>query len=250
MASIDTMKNTTVLYRSSCPTRRSQRVQRGWYRSDVETSQPALSAAILTGGRASRMGGVRKGTLEIDGQRIIDRQLAVLRPITPSIFMVSSATGETDADADGGLPTVRDRVADCGALGGIYTAIEASPSDRTLVLACDLPFLSAALITHMAGLDADLVIPRGERGYEPLCAIYARACADPIRRRLEHGELAASALPAGLTSEGLRVVEIGPEKLAAYDADGLLFVNVNTPHDYERARELQGRHRIMDELGR
>jgi GTP:adenosylcobinamide-phosphate guanylyltransferase len=39
--------------------------------------------------------------------------------------------------------------------------------------------------------------------------------------------------------------------LAAYDAEGLLFVNVNTPHDYERARELQEkRHRIMDELGR
>jgi molybdenum cofactor guanylyltransferase len=214
----------------------------------VVTARPALSAAILTGGRASRMGGVRKGTLEIDGQRIIDRQLSVLRPIASSIFVVSSATAETDAEAD--VPIVRDRVADCGALGGIYTAIGASPSDRTLVLACDLPFLSAAFITHMAGLDADLVIPRGERGYEPLCAIYARACADPIRRRLEHGELAASALPAGLTSEGLRVVEIGPEKLAAYDADGLLFVNVNTPHDYERARELQGRHRIMDELGR
>ncbi len=192
------------------------------------------------------MGGVRKGTLTIDGQRIIDRQLAVLRDITSSIFVVSSATGDADAD----VPIVRDRVPDCGVLGGIYTAIESSPSVRTLVLACDLPFVRADFIRHMAGIEADLVIPRTTRGFEPLCAIYGRACAEPIRRRLEGNALAASALPEGLTADGLKVVEIGPEMLAAYDADGLLFVNVNTPHDYERARELQERHRIMDELGR
>jgi molybdenum cofactor guanylyltransferase len=212
----------------------------------VETARPAVSAAILIGGRASRMGGVRKGTLTIDGQRIIDRQLAVLRDITSSIFVVSSATGEADAD----VPIVRDRVPDGGVLGGIYTAIESSPSVRTLVLACDLPFVRADFIRHMADIEADLVIPRTTRGFEPLCAIYGRACAEPIRRRLEGNALAASALPEGLTADGLKVVEIGPEMLAAYDADGLLFVNVNTPHDYERARELQERHRIMDELGR
>ena len=48
---------------------------------------------------------------------------------------------------------------------------------------------------------------------------------------------------------------MGPETLAAYDPDGLLFVNVNTPHDYERAKEVleerskTSRDRIMDELG-
>jgi molybdenum cofactor guanylyltransferase len=190
-----------------------------------------VSAAILTGGRASRMGGVRKGTLTIDGVRIIDRQLAVLREITSSIFVVSSATGDADAD----LPIVRDRFPDCGALGGIYTAIVSSPTDRTLVLACDLPFLSAPLIAHMASITADLVIPRGERGYEPLHAIYARACAEPIRQRIERGELAASVLP-----EQVKVVEIGPDELAAYDGDGRLFANVNTPHDYERAKRSAG----------
>ena len=205
------------------------------------TARPALSVAILTGGRASRMGGVRKGSLVIDGIAIIDRQLAVLREITPSIFVVSSAMGAADAD----LPIVRDRMPDCGALGGIYTAIVSSPAERTLVLACDLPFLNPALIEHMAGIDADVVIPRGARGYEPLHAIYSRACAEPIRQRIERGDLAASVLP-----KNLRVVEIGPEELAAYDGEGLLFVNVNTPHDYERAKELQGRDRIMDELGR
>ena len=107
-----------------------------------------------------------------------------------------------------------------------------------------------ALLEHMAGIDADLVIPRTARGYEPLCAVYSRACAASIRERLTRGELEASRLP-----EGVRVAEVGPETLAAYDPDGLLFVNVNTPHDYERAKEVleerskTSRDRIMDELG-
>jgi len=205
-----------------------------------------LSAAILTGGRASRMGGVRKATLTMDGARIIDRQLAVLRQVADTVFLVSSATSERDADLD----IVRDHFPDHGALGGIYTAIIASPSERTLVVACDLPFLNAPLLEYMAGVDADLVIPRTSRGYEPLCAVYSRACADSIRERLERGKLEASVLP-----EGVRVAEVGPETLATYDPDGLLFVNVNTPHDYERAKERveraskPSRDRIMDELG-
>ncbi len=41
----------------------------------------------------------------------------------------------------------------------------------------------------------------------------------------------------------MRVAQIGPGKLAAYDPDGLLFVNVNTPHGYAQARQ------VLDGLG-
>ncbi|MGH9371664.1 MAG: hypothetical protein ACRD15_09055, partial [Vicinamibacterales bacterium] len=54
-----------------------------------------------------------------------------------------------------------------------------------------------------------------------------------IRRRIDRG-----LLKAALLVEDLRVEEIGPEILASCDPRGLLFVNVNTSHDYERAQEL------------
>lgn len=38
--------------------------------------------------------------------------------------------------------------------------------------------------------------------------------------------------------EHVRLVEIGPEEVAVFDPHGLLVVNVNTPHDYERARRM------------
>jgi molybdenum cofactor guanylyltransferase len=191
----------------------------------------SVAAAILAGGRARRLGGMVKNTLVLDGVRIIDRQIAVLRSVADPIFIIAQ---NAEPFASLGLAVVPDVLPGCGALGGIYTAIVRSPRPRTLVVAGDLPFLSAALLERLAETtDADVVVPRGPRGYEPLCAVYSSACAEPIRRRLDRGSLKASVLP-----EGVRVEEIGPETLAAYDPDGLLFVNVNTPHDYERARDL------------
>ena len=204
-----------------------------------------LAAAILTGGRAARLGGVRKAQLRIGGRTIIERQLETLSVVASPVYAVSSA----DGIGEGGLDLVRDRYPGSGALGGIYTAIATSPHHRVLVVGCDMPFLDARLIAYMNTLDADLIIPRGARGYEPLCAIYSRACAAPIRARIESGRLEASMLP-----DGVRVVEVEEQALAAYDPHGLLFVNVNTPHDYERANTLlersnASRDRIMDELG-
>jgi len=191
----------------------------------------SVAAAILAGGRARRYGGVVKSTLVLDGARIIDRQIAELRKVADPIFIVAQ---DPAPFASLGLVVVPDVVPDCGALGGIYTAIVLSPRPRTLVVAGDLPFLSPALLARLVQeTDADLVVPRGPQGNEPLCAVYSSACAGPIRRRLESG-----ALRAAIPPEGVRVEEIGPEMLAAYDPDGLLFVNVNTPHDYERARDL------------
>lgn len=81
-----------------------------------------------------------------------------------------------------------------------------------------------------AGLPVvDDVVP----GAGTLCAIYGRTCAVPLRERIERGERQA-AVPL----EGLRLVEIGPDALAPFDPEGLLFVNVNTPHDHARARRI------------
>lgn len=196
----------------------------------MNTTRP-VAAAILTGGRARRLGGRRKATLDVGGIPIIRRQLAALRQIADPIILVGDDPGPC---GEPGVEIVPDALPGCGALGGIYTAISASPHERTLVVACDMPFLSVPLFQHMLAVrGADLVIPRSSRGYEPLCALYSRACAAPIRVRLGRGELEASVLPAGV-----RIVDIGPEALAAFDSHGLLFVNVNTPHDYERARNL------------
>jgi molybdopterin-guanine dinucleotide biosynthesis protein A len=187
-----------------------------------------LAAAILIGGQARRMGGADKSALVVGGVPILERQLAALRTVAQAVFLVGR---RPPRGLPPGLRVVPDRHPGAGALGGIFTAITESPYDRTLVLGCDMPFVAPRLLERLAAEHADVVIPRTARGYEPLCAIYTKACAEGIRERIDHGELQASVLPAGV-----RVVELGPDVLAAIDPGGWMLANVNTPEDHERAR--------------
>jgi len=191
---------------------------------------PGLAAAILAGGRARRFDGVNKSALAIGGRTIADRQFAALGAVTTTVFVVGGPAQGWPA----GVRVVPDAVAG-GALGGIYTAIVESPCDRVLVVGCDMPFLTPAFLQHLAAVrDADIVIPRTDRGLEPLCAIYSKACAQGVRERLDRGELRAA-----VRLDGVRRVEIGPDIIKAYDPDGLLLANINTPHDYARIVSLK-----------
>ncbi|MBI2834741.1 MAG: molybdenum cofactor guanylyltransferase [Acidobacteria bacterium] len=187
------------------------------------------TAAILSGGRARRFGGRDKSALVVGAERIIDRQIAVLHAVADRVLIVTNAR---DRHAGLGLAVFEDLRPGCGTLGGIYTALMASETEQTLIIACDMPFLRAPFLRHVlaAGRGTDIAVPRTRAGYEPLCASYARTCLGPIGRRLEAGALKVVDL---LSEVGVR--EIGPEETAAYDPDGTMFFNINTPQDYARA---------------
>jgi molybdopterin-guanine dinucleotide biosynthesis protein A len=129
------------------------------------------------------------------------------------------------------VPVLADALPGCGSLGGIYTAV-ADAGGPVLVLACDMPFVTAPFLARLieAGREADIAIPRGLDGYQPLCAAYALSCAGPLRTRIEHGALKVVDLLADV-----RVRELGPDEIAPFDPDGLLLLNVNTADDLVRA---------------
>ena len=203
----------------------------------MSTDDGCVAAAILAGGRARRFGEIDKSGLPFGGVPIIDRLLDVLRRVSPHVFAVGDRYGAAEA---AGLRVFGDDVPDAGALGGICTALNHSPCERTLVVGCDMPFLTEAFLNHLVRRSEAVpssqplaVVPRTERGLEPLCAIYTRAAAPPILARLQRGEREAA-----MATEGVQLIEVGPEEIAEYDPHGLLFVNVNTPDDYAQARRL------------
>src|SRR5262245_29729353 len=111
------------------------------------------SAAILAGGRATRFGGQDKSALLVDGRTIRERQMGELSRVTSDIRVIA-----------------RDLVPGCGPLGGVHTALTEARGDPVFVVACDMPFIDASFVEYLLGLtrDADLVVPRTERGYHPL----------------------------------------------------------------------------------
>lgn len=177
------------------------------------------------------MGGLDKSALQIGGRSILDRQLAVLRGLTPHIFMVAQ-----DARRFGGdVPVMTDQIADAGPLGGIYTALRSSPVDRVVVLGCDMPFLTREFLAWLAACDpeADVVLPRDSRGVHPLCAVYHVRLADRFKQSLDAGRFAVHRAIAGC-----RIRDVGPDELRQFDPDGRLLMNVNTPEDYDAAIRL------------
>jgi molybdopterin-guanine dinucleotide biosynthesis protein A len=197
------------------------------------TSHVALgvSAAILAGGRARRLGGADKASLTVGRARIIDRQLAALSAVADDVRIVCNDPARY---AGLGVRVVPDAIADAGPLGGLYSALLDAAHDRVLVIACDLPFVTAALLARLVEESrigvVDAVVPRSARGLEPLCALYLTRCAAAARDRIAGGTLQVTGL---LDAVRTRILE--PEALAPYD-EGALFENVNTPHDHERVR--------------
>jgi molybdopterin-guanine dinucleotide biosynthesis protein A len=189
-----------------------------------------VSAAILAGGRARRLGGRDKASLVVGGVSVLEHQVRVLTEVTDRVVIVGGR-GETCQAS--GLRLVADVWPDAGPLGGIYTALLETACDRVLIVACDMPFLHPAFLNYLVACSpgVDAVVPRGLDGLHPLCAVYSRAATAAVRGRLESGRRKVADL-----LDDLRVREVGPEEMAAHDPDGLLLFNVNTPKDYQRAR--------------
>jgi len=103
-----------------------------------------------------------------------------------------------------------------------------------LVVACDMPFASRALASHMLALIAkvDAVVPRVSGEFEPLFAVYRCSCLPVIRRALDEGQKRVISFFPEIQ---LRAVE-EPEA-RSIDADPYCFFNVNTPLDLAAAEQ-------------
>ena len=190
-----------------------------------------ISAAVLAGGQSTRFGGRDKSALIVEGQSILDRQLAQLRQLTDDVLIVGRDR------AHQGARVVPDLAPGCGPLGGLQTALAEARGDVTIVIACDMHYVSAPLMGHLAALanDADAVVPKTEDGYHPLCAAYTRACLEPIARLLAAGRFRMTEL---LAQVRLRVVTAG--ELDRFGDRYRLLTNVNTPAEYSGLGALQG----------
>lgn len=189
----------------------------------------STEAAILAGGQARRFGGRDKSALLVGGRRILERQVAMLRPLTQRIAIVG---GPPERFIGMDLPVVQDLVAGAGALGGVYTALVQARADRVLVLACDMPFVTTAFLARLfaTGRDADVTIPRDALGLHPLCAAWDPAAAPVVRELLDHG---TRRVREALSRLRLHVIE--GAALDAFDPDGRLLRNINTPEEYAAA---------------
>jgi molybdopterin-guanine dinucleotide biosynthesis protein A len=195
---------------------------------------PVLSASgiILAGGESRRMGGVNKALLEVGGRRIIERIALVLEHIFEEVIVVTNSPGEF---AFLGLPMFTDIVPGFGALGGLYTGLHKCRGAHGFLAACDMPFLVESVIRHLVGLAEthDVVVPCIQHHLEPLHAVYARGCIPYIEKLMAQSDLRILNF-----FHEVDVLEVREDDLTLLDPDLRFAMNLNTPEDLAKARDL------------
>lgn len=193
-----------------------------------------LTVCIQAGGQSSRMG-EDKALKTFLGNPLIQRVVERLSPVADELILT---TNRPDDYAFLKLPLVSDLKPGRGALGGLYTAIASASNPIVAVVACDMPFANARVLEAATRLmveeEADVVIAKGEEGYEPLHAIYRR-------------ETCLPAIEAAIDADMWKVVAWFPQvkvrvltsdEIKRYDPSGLAFWNVNTPEEFAKAEEI------------
>jgi molybdopterin-guanine dinucleotide biosynthesis protein A len=183
----------------------------------------------VAGGRSQRMGR-DKALLPWPGGDLLDHAVARLQSVTGDVRILAGAEARY---LDRRVPVEVDAAPDMGPLAGLFAALGGAP-DCALLLGVDLPLIPVALLRHLAelgrGTDNDAIVPVSRRGPEPLCAVYRGTCLEPVRRHTAAGQLKMT----GFWPD-IRVREVPPDELAAFGDPDALFLNINTPDDYERA---------------
>ncbi len=196
------------------------------------TGTPRITGVIQAGGKSTRMGGESKALIELGGRRIIERIVEVLGSVLSDLLIV---TNTPEPYGFLGLPTVPDMFPDHGPLGGIYTGLRAAKGDAAFTVGCDMPFLRPEVVRLIVGRagEADVVIPRVGAHYEPLHALYAKACLCHMEAQLEAKDFRV----VGFFPK-VKVLEIREATVAPFGGPEVCFMNVNTPDDLARARAI------------
>ena len=194
-----------------------------------------LTAIVLAGGLSRRLG--RNKALEnVGGELLINRVLTRVSEVADeTVLVVANMEQAAALPLPSDVRIVTDAYPDSGSLGGIYTGLDAANSGWGLAVACDMPFLNAALLRRLVELRPgfDVVVPELDGRPEPTHALYGKACLEHIRARLEAGQFKIAGF-----FEDVRVRTVIQAEVLEYDPDRLSFFNVNTQADLDRAEAL------------
>lgn len=183
-----------------------------------------LTAVILAGGKSSRMK-QDKGLIVLYGKMMIEHVIEKVKEITCNIIIIT----KNPTYRRFGYPCFSDIYPDAGPLGGIYTGLVHSATEKNLVVGCDTPFLSVAVLNALKNksLDEDVLVTVQQGKAEPLFAIYDRKCIPHFKERIKKRKLkiidAIQELKTG-------IMNIDKEKWITKNE----FANINTPEELNK----------------
>jgi molybdopterin-guanine dinucleotide biosynthesis protein A len=133
-------------------------------------------------------------------------------------------------------PIVRERPPERHPLHGVVAALAYAKGRPVVVVACDMPLVTAEVLAWLAGLDGT-VVPVVDGTLQPMLARYAADAGPALAAAGREGRSVREAIRA------LRPRIVQEPELATFGDPERLFFNVNDGRDLERAATLLARAR-------
>lgn len=150
-----------------------------------------VTAVVLAGGRATRMGGQDKGLVEVAGRPMIAWVLDALRP--QACRTLVNANRNLDAYRAFGCEVVEDiEPGFLGPLAGLATGMAHATTDYVVTAPCDSPMVAADLVARLyvacSSGNTDIAVAHDGRRLQPVFAAARRSLQADLRSWLASGE--------------------------------------------------------------
>ena len=160
--------------------------------TSLKTTVPRqeITAVILAGGLARRMGGQDKGLMLLNGQPMIEHVIAALIPQVGTLLINANRNLETYRSY--GYPVIEDMMGDYfGPLVGMASGVQAAATPYLLSVPCDSPLLHAALAEILfRALEADqaeISVAHDGTRMQPVFALLRRELLPDLLAYLKNG---------------------------------------------------------------
>lgn len=158
-------------------------------RSEPHSDSFPVSAVILAGGRATRMGGEDKGWVQLAGRPLIDHVLCRLRPQVDEI-LINANRNQPRYQAL--APVISDDNDDyLGPLAGMQVGLAAARHDWVLFVPCDGPALPLDLMSRFRAAltpTTELVVAHDGDWLQPVVALLHKSLLPSLSQALAEGE--------------------------------------------------------------
>lgn len=194
----------------------------------LSPSERPWTAGILAGGRSARFG-QDKASFLWQGERLIDRQIALLNSLHPAKIIISCREEQNFTFSN--AQTLHDQEKDIGPIEGLRQILREIVTDFVLVIAVDMPRLEGPTLSKLLGRCRDenkgVIFCRDDL-FEPLCAIYPKTALALIEEQILQGEKSLQDFARLCLRKGMMVsLEASPEDLQA-------LTNMNSPKDIQQ----------------
>ncbi|CAM3282639.1 molybdenum cofactor guanylyltransferase [Filibacter tadaridae] len=182
---------------------------------------------ILAGGLSRRFGSP-KAFAQLGDLKFYEIAIKALTAQCDEIIIVTRPELVKDFQTDAHVIIDKTEYAGRGPLAGILSAIEFVQADRYIVLPCDMPYVSEAVIGKLETFhekDITAVILEGRA--HPLVSIWDSHLKSELQKALNNNQLSVMKLLA--ESEATWI-----EGSSLTDGERLVFTNMNTPDELER----------------